>query len=181
MTQKPCFHLLFFALTILGILSAIPAWAQPKELVQVEVLHSRDAYPQGSSHALALRLRIAPGYHINSNQPQDDSLIPTKLKFHSPPGLRLGEPKFPQPKMHKPAFLPQAVPVYGGTLVIRTRVTVGAQTKPGQYRAQALVSFQGCNDQMCLMPQEITATIPISVVPASAKTKPLNQDIFKSD
>ena len=39
------------------------------------------AVTRGKANAVELRFRIAPGFHVNSNTPKAEFLIPTKLKI----------------------------------------------------------------------------------------------------
>ena len=50
----------------------------------------------GQSATAALRFRVADGYHINSNKPKSELLIPTELKLEAPVGVRLSAVSYPE-------------------------------------------------------------------------------------
>ena len=163
------------ALAALGIASP----AQADSLVKMEMLPSLEAYPAGSSHPVAFRITIKPGFHINAADPTSPEIIPTQLKLTPPAGLTIKDPRFPAPQMHKLSFLPKPVPVYGGAVLVKAMLQVAAGAAPGPRQIKALLSYQGCNDQMCLMPEQVAAVFTVNVAPAGAAGKPLNQEAFK--
>ena len=77
----------FFTAAVL----AVPASAQFGDvLVGTQWVFETDAaHPGGTVHA-ALRVRLDRQYHVNSNKPDEDFLIPTVLTVTAPEGLADG-------------------------------------------------------------------------------------------
>lgn len=158
-------------LRLLGALLLVAAWAAPgavagEALVRVQALPNPDGYPQGGEHALTLRLTIAPGYHINSRKPNDSYLIPTRLACRSPRGVRLSGLAFPPPEVVKFGFMDKPASVYSGEILVRGALTAAPDAPPGRREITCRLSYQGCNQKACLMPEEISFAIPIKVTPA---------------
>ncbi len=84
---------------------AAPASAQFGDvLVGTQWVFETDAaHPGGTVHA-ALRVRLDRQYHVNSNQPDEDFLIPTVLTVTPPAGFTVRKIVYPKPIMLKPAF-----------------------------------------------------------------------------
>src|SRR5207237_5205912 len=50
----------------------------------------------GKTATATLRFRVADGYHINSNKPKSELLIPTELKLEAPAGMRISAGSYPE-------------------------------------------------------------------------------------
>jgi len=73
-----------------------------------------------------LRLEIKPGFHVNSNTPSDEYLIPLKLTWNPGP-LESTEVVFPAPQFERFSFSQQPIPVFAGAFDVITRF----RTAPG--------------------------------------------------
>src|SRR3954468_7974214 len=51
---------------------------------------------QGASAPVRLTFRVIPGYHINSNKPKSELLLPTVMKFNAPSGISIGKVEYPK-------------------------------------------------------------------------------------
>src|ERR1700733_10384111 len=51
--------------------------------------------PRAQATMVALNFRVPPGYHINSNTPKSEFLIPTALKMDLPTDIILGKIEYP--------------------------------------------------------------------------------------
>jgi len=148
------------------------------ELVQVQVLPSREGFAAGGTYPLALSLTIGKGFHINSTQPSDPHLIPTRLSFQAPEGITLSRPIFPRPRKMRVGFLDKPAEFFGGRVLVRTSINIDAGLAPGRYQVTGRLSYQACNNQMCMMPQEVSFAIPVSVAPAGRSGRRLHPEFF---
>ncbi len=106
-----------------------------------------------------LAVRIRKGYHINSNRPLEDYLIPTKLSWDAAP-LVVEAIDYPQAETIEPSFSTKPLAVYSSRIVIRTRFRVPAagadlSELKGKFR------FQACTDKACLPPRTIDVSVPV--------------------
>lgn len=107
----------------------------------------------GETFTLPLTVRIRPGYHINSNKPLEDYLIPTNLSWDSAP-FEVVEVKFPQAELVAYEFSESPLSVFSGEIVIET-VLRAPKTLPGPKEMAGRLRYQACNDKSCLAPTSI--------------------------
>lgn len=169
-----------FCLLLAALLLALPAWAQStdSQVLEAKWWPSADAFAQGGTYPLALRLFIKPNLHINAHEPGDPDLIPTVIRFTAPPGLSLGPVDYPAASKKKLGFTDKPIAVYGGAVLLRTTLKVARDAKLGQQRVMAKLSFQGCDDNVCFMPENLELPLTVKIIPAGQKGLPLNKDLF---
>jgi thiol:disulfide interchange protein DsbD len=100
---------------------------------------------------------ILSGWHINSNKPLDDFVIPTKLSFD---GTELVSAEYPPHTVRTFTFSGgQKLAVYEGTIQIpfTARLTSGDTIK-------GKLHYQACNDTVCLPPRDAEVTIDANAV-----------------
>tara|TARA_Y100000588_G_scaffold335143_1_gene375104 strand:+ start:5932 stop:6411 length:480 start_codon:yes stop_codon:yes gene_type:complete len=114
----------------------------------------------GRDVELVLTLNIKPGYHINSNQPEEDYLIPTSLNWQSP-SLPLKSINYPIGELVTYSFSSEPLSVYSGKVqVVSTfHVPETLQKKPGALLGSLL--YQACNNTACFPPKTISVTVPL--------------------
>jgi thiol:disulfide interchange protein DsbD len=117
----------------------------------------------GTTVKVALSLQVDEGYHVNSNTPADEFLIPLKLTW-SPGPLQSEAVSFPKPQLEKLQFSQKPVSVFKGTFEIATRFKVPADAKPGQGIVTGKLHYQACNDRMCLTPKTVDVSVPVEIV-----------------
>jgi hypothetical protein len=113
---------------------------------------------RGDSATVRVRVVIPAGWHLQSNTPLDDFLIPTELKA-SGEGLAFGAPVFPKAKLKDLEALGGKVALFEDTLVVRVPVRARRGSDGAKALAAATVSlrYQACNDSQCLPPKTIAA------------------------
>jgi hypothetical protein len=109
-----------------------------------------------------LHLQIQPGYHANSNTPNDDFLIPMKLTWAADP-LKVENVEFPKPKSETYPFSEKPVSVFSGEFDIVTRFKVPANAAGGPALGTGKLRYQACNEKMCLPPKTIEVPLTIEI------------------
>ncbi len=148
------------------------------EVLRAQWLPSAEAFARGGAYPMAIRLQVAPGMHINAHRPDEANLIPTRVELTAPPGLSWSAPSFPPPRRVKLGFSERPVPVFDGAVLVRMVLRVAPDARLGVHQVRARISYQGCNQQMCLMPESQEITLPVRVIPAGQAAAPLNQELF---
>ena len=120
------------------------------------------ALKKGGDAEIKVVVSVRPGYHVNSNKPADDYLIPLRLSFDATP-LEAVEVHFPQPKMEKYAFSEKPLSVYSGSFEIKARVKAKADARMGMNFANAKLRYQACDETSCLPPKTIEVRIPFDL------------------
>jgi thiol:disulfide interchange protein DsbD len=169
------------ALAAAVVLSAAAARGQgvPKssEVVAPRLVADAERLVAGKPFRLAVVADIKTGWHVNSHTPKEDFLIPTVVKVRPVAGLKLSAVTYPAQLERKFAFSEQKLVVYEGRTIFVVPGTVDAAAAPGPRTITALLSYQPCNDNQCLPPAELTATLTVEVV-KSGETRPANADVF---
>jgi DsbC/DsbD-like thiol-disulfide interchange protein len=117
---------------------------------------------KGKAATATVRFRVKQGFHVNSNKPSSDLLIPTEIKFEAQPGIVLGKIVYPAGEEFALSFSPkQKLSVYQGDVALTVPVSAAKNAKPGDYRLKGSLSYQACNDNACFPPK--TAPFELNV------------------
>jgi len=127
------------------------------------------AVKPGQKATLTVNVQVAPGYHIYTNKPGDEYVIPTQISLMggSPTGVALGGPIYPASNASIPS--PQGkghIAGYSGGVAVKVPLTVAASAKPGTTVLTGTLRAQACNDKMCLPPVSLFISAPVNVVSA---------------
>ena len=143
----------------------LPQQAAPDlEKGDIAVALDRTAYLAGEPAQLAVRLTIEDGWHTNSYEPTYDYLIATEIDVEAPPDWPAPEtPRYPPGEMKRFDFAPTAISVYEGEIFIRTVLPTAAGAAAGTYPIRTNVTYQACDDKMCLAPVTTPATVGLTI------------------
>jgi cytochrome c biogenesis DsbD-like protein len=115
--------------------------------------------------SVRLDFRVAPGFHINSNTPKSEFLIPTALKMNPPTDIVLGKTDYPQGKDLSFPFSPdEKLNVYSGDFAIRVSVHPLHSVVPGKYVMHGLLRYQACDNAQCFPPKTLPVNFEVKVV-----------------
>jgi len=106
---------------------------------------------------------VRPGFHVNSNTPTDEYLIPLKLTWTSAGALEGGSVTYPKPSLEKYEFAEKPLSVFTGDFELVTDFKVAANAPAGPGAAVGKLRYQACNDKMCLPPKNIEVKVPLLV------------------
>jgi thiol:disulfide interchange protein DsbD len=148
------------------------------EVVVPRLVADADRLVAGQPFRLAVVADIKSGWHVNSHTPKEDFLIPTEAKLKPAAGLKLSAIQYPKHVERKFAFSDQKLAVYEGRTIFVLPGTVDAAAAPGPRTLAAVLSYQPCNDNQCLPPAELTATLTVEVARAGSEAKPANAEVF---
>ncbi|MCZ6812089.1 MAG: thioredoxin family protein, partial [Planctomycetota bacterium] len=145
-----------------------PASAQPRG-AQVDtwwVFETDAAHPGTTIHA-ALKVNIHGNFHVQSNKPLDEFLIPTVLTVSPPKGFTVRTIVYPEPVMIKVPGLDEPQPGFEQEFVIGVALEVGRDVEPGVYPINISLRYQACDDRICLAPTTRELASVLQVVPES--------------
>ncbi len=167
----------YFGLFIL-LLTTVGVGQPQQKIVDVRVVSSTDKLKPGSSTPIAIELTIPAPWHINSNTPPEDFLIPTQITFKSIEGVSFGKLGFPEAEEHTFEFSDTPLQVYQGTVYVMSSLTIPASYTASTLTIRGTITYQACNDATCLPPQDqdFMATLPVAA--ANESVVPVNQSIF---
>jgi len=104
---------------------------------------------------------VDAGFHVNSDKPSQDYLIPLKVKWTDTASLEGGDLVFPKPVMMDMAG--EKLSVFTGNFDIVAKFKVAANAPAGPGSAAGKLSYQACNEKMCFPPKTIDISVPYSV------------------
>ena len=106
---------------------------------------------------------VQPGFHVNSNTPGDEYLIPLKVTWKSTGALEGGQVAYPKPSLEKYEFAEKPLSVFTGDFVVVASFKVAANAPAGPGVAVGQLRYQACNDRACFPPRTIEITLPYQV------------------
>ena len=133
------------------------AAGQDRTVFEVSAAWRDGAPAAGAAGTLVVAVAVKETWHVNSNTPLEDYLIPTTLVLELPGGWSADAPVYPPHREARFAFSEQPVAVYDGRFEITVTVRRGAQAPEGPVRG--VVEAQACNDRVCLAPAEVAFAV----------------------
>ena len=118
---------------------------------------------RSDSVRVRIPLSVQPGFHVNSNTPSDEYLIPLKLTWKSTGALEGGQVAYPRPSQEKYEFSEKPLSVYTGKFEVIATFKVAANAPAGPGVAVGQLRYQACNDKACFPPKTIEVTLPYQV------------------
>lgn len=88
----------------------------------------------GTTVRAVLQVKVAPGFHVQSDKPRDPSLIPLTLTVDAPAGVSVSKVVFPPPKDFTLKGSDQPLAVFEGAFSIDVQLAVARITRPATSR-----------------------------------------------
>ena len=160
-------HLL--VLTSLAAAQDIPG----KKLPSVNMLPAQlITVTRGKAGTVDLHFRVGGGFHINSNTPKSEFLIPTVLKLTAPTDIVVGRVIYPPGEEMSFPFAPsEKLSVYSETFTLGVVVRPLASVVPGKYAFHGQLKYQACDKAACYPPKQLPVDFQVKVVKGQAVQK----------
>jgi hypothetical protein len=108
---------------------------------------------RGKSNPVNLRFRVGSGFHVNSNKPKSEFLIPTALKVSAPTDIVIGRVTYPPGYEMSLAFSPEdKVSVYTGEFPVV------------KYMTRRELKYQACDNAACYPPKKLAVQFEVKVI-----------------
>ena len=121
--------------------------------------------PRTAQTIVNLNFRVPKGYHINSNAPKSEFLIPTALKMDVPTDIALGKIDYPAGEDLSFPFSPdEKLNVYTGDFTIAVTVHPLRSVVPGKYAMHGVLRYQACDNAACYPPKTVPVNFEVKVV-----------------
>jgi hypothetical protein len=112
-----------------------------------------------------LNFRVGAGFHINSNTPKSEYLIPTALKMDLPTDIILGKIDYPAGKDLTFPFSPdETLNVYSGDFTVAVAVHPLHAVVPGKYVMHGVLRYQACDNAQCFPPKSVPVSFEVKVI-----------------
>ncbi len=177
MKTKYKIFVVFFIL-LFGSMNAQLNFFKNEKVAKLKIYKSAEQAHQDGGIILALQLNIKDGWHVNSNKPHDEFLIPIRISVTTDFNKEKNEIIFPKPEDIKLEFSEEPVSVFEGNPVFGSVVKIPKDVELGNKNIVVKVTYQACNDKTCMPPETIIDTISFDVVAGSIAIKENKNDIF---
>lgn len=104
-------------------------------------------------------LSVHAGYHVNSNMPREEYLVPLKLTWTSTGALQGGDITYPKPMLEKYQFAEMPLSVFSGNFELVAHFKVKADATAGPGAATGKLRYQACSDRACYAPKTVDITV----------------------
>ncbi len=173
---------LFFLTLLVFTIFSLTVYAQfgiANDLVKLELFSSFDKVQNNTEVKLAIKLKIEDDWHINSNIPNEDFLIPTELIFDSNK-IEIINIKYPHAEEVKFSFSEIPVSVFEGKVFIGALVKIPESTKLGSFEIPIRLTYQACNNSTCMAPADIDTTLILEVVDNTTPISEINSEVLSA-
>jgi len=130
---------------------------------------------RGKSGSVDLSFRVSPGFHVNSNKPHSEFLIPTTLRLTAPTDIVIGVFTYPSGQEKSFPFAPDdKMSVYGSQFAVSFAIRPLASVMPGKYAVHGALKYQACDDATCYPPKQIPVSFLVKVVRSTTESQKRN-------
>jgi hypothetical protein len=133
------------------------AWAQQNKIIVTPP--DPLVIKHGASTNQDIKVTVVPGFHVNSDKPKDEFLIPLKLTWTGP----LEAKTIAYPKAEEMKVGSQFLVVLTGSFVIHTNFQAPASLAAGSTSMTGKLRYQACNNEMCFRPSSVDVKLPVVV------------------
>ncbi len=130
----------------------------------------------GNTAPVRMTFRVMAGFHINSNKPSSELLIPTAVKFEVPNDISIGKVEYPAGKEYSFSFSPgEKLAVYSGEFAVKALVIATKEAPRGRFRVRGALKYQACDNRACYPPATVPVEFNVSVgkpLPKKAQHNP---------
>jgi len=136
---------------------------QPPEIISID---------RGHPGTVQLQFRIAPGFHINSNEPKQEYLKRTELKLDAPTDIVIGKITYPVGEDRSFPFAPDdKLSVYTGDFAIGVLVRPLKSVLPTKYAIHGRLNYQACDNAACYPPKQLPVSFEVKVAKSATEHK----------
>src|SRR3954451_6610216 len=118
---------------------------------------------RGTTETADFAISVKTGFHVNSNKPADEYLIPLKFTFPTDGPVQVDGVEYPKPSMEKLAFSPTPVSVFQGEFHTHVKFKAAANAPAGTTQITGKLRYQACNERMCLPPRTLEIKVPVEI------------------
>jgi len=137
-------------------------WAQSSGHLKVGEA-TRVAGARGAVVEAKIPVTVDAGFHVNSNHPTEDYLIPLRLTWTSLGALESGPVTYPAPALEKYEFADKPLSVFTGAFSLKASFKVSAKAAPGPGIATGKLHYQACNSNTCFPPKSADVSVAYQV------------------
>ncbi len=127
----------------------------------------------GGKGTVEMQFQVKPGFHINSNKPGSELLLPTVVKLSPPTNIGVGSLEYPPGREQTfPFSSGEKLSVYTGDFAVNALVGAAKNMPAGRFRVHGFLEYQACDDRACYPPTKLPIAFDVKV---AGKTTPLSR------
>jgi hypothetical protein len=151
------------ALTLFLVVLSSAAQTPKRNLVQLDVPDQIEAHA-GKEVEVPVKFWVADGYHINSNKPTEEYMIPTKVDWQPSPLKHVGD-VFPAADQRAFGFTKgKKLSVFEGTRTLKARFAIPASGASGTLTLEGTFRYQACDQAACYPPGKVAIKVAVKVL-----------------
>jgi hypothetical protein len=167
--MKPS-HRIFVSLFALFIPSLVLAQGSSPAIAVAPI--ATVVVARGGKAPLNIELQVNKGFHVNSNKPNDELLMPTVVHLNPPEGIMIMNIQYPEAEQLALPFMGNdKLSVYSGHFAVTAEVRVPKTAALGTLRVHGDVKFQACDNRQCFPPKTTPLEFDVKVVRPVVKKK----------
>jgi thiol:disulfide interchange protein DsbD len=156
------------------------AFAQPGGNVRPVHLMSYQSFDKvypGSEFKIAVKVMVDRGWHINSDKPKEDFLIPSQFSIDTS-NFKLSKVVYPEAHDLKLEISETPLSVWESEVYVAALVKAPENLKAGRYLLPVNLDYQACNNITCMPPNRASDTLDIEIADKQSVVNQINSDIF---
>jgi hypothetical protein len=167
MKLSPC--IAYFLFVLVGSAMALAQGSSPAVMVQpIDTV----VVARGGKAPLNIALRVNRGFHVNSNKPHDELLMPTVVHLNPPQGIMIMNTQYPAgEELALPFMGNDKLSVYSGNFMVNAEVRIPKSAALGTQRVHGEVKYQACDNRQCFPPRSTPLEFDVKVVKPAGKKK----------
>src|SRR5688572_6303124 len=143
-----------------GVLSAQAPRTRPG-VAELAVMPAALAVQPGGSARLAINVRLPEGFHMNSDKPREENLLPITVSMEAVPAVAGATAAFPESLDLKQEGAALPLRVFEREFAIGLQINVTADAAAGAHKLPLRVRYQACDEKQCYLP--VTAPLELNL------------------
>ena len=108
-------------------------------------------------------IQVKNGYHVNSNSPSDEFLIPLKFTWNEDRREGAGSRVIRSRKWRSSQFSAKPMSVFQGDFKTQAKFKINSTAPSGLSHLTGKLRYQACNERMCLPPRTLEIKVPLEI------------------
>ena len=177
MKRSISFLAVFLLIFVLSNSSAFAQLGGNIKPVHIQLYQSFDKVSPGSEFKIAVKVNVDSGWHINSDKPNEDFLIPSQISIDTSV-FKITKIAYPKAHDLKLEISETPLSVWESEVFIGAIIKAPDNITPGKYLLPVHLDYQACNNMTCMPPNTVTDTIEIEIADKQAVVNQVNTEIF---
>ncbi len=154
---------LFFVFIVFFSLPAYCQSAEPGRVLDITPVRFPEKIRPGQSLDFELKFNLREGWHINSDRPNSDYMIPSGLELAANRSFKLEVVHYPEPVEYEFDFAEEPINVFEDGFSVSGRIRAEAGIESGIYELVFEFVYQACRRDTCLKPESARLIMDILV------------------